>query len=547
MLTSIAGAPHVLGAQSGASVNASGDKIVAADSRNVVETTAGKVRGYSHNGIHIFKGIPYGASTAGKNRFMPPEKPQPWTGIRSALWFGEVAPYGPRAGWHSDENAFMFQWNDGQPGEDCLRINLWTPATNDHRKRPVMVWLHGGGYSAGSGQELLSYDGENLARRGDVILVSLNHRLNTFGYLDLSTFGGEKYATSGNLGMLDIVAALEWVRDNIPAFGGDPNTVMIFGQSGGGGKVNTLMAMPSAQGLYHRACVQSGSILQVNNPEDSAKLAAAVLAELNISKNNIDQIQMIPMERLLEGAFAAQRIITPQRSGPPSFRRIGRQLGWAPVVDGKVIPVETWDPKAPDMSAGVPLMVGTVLNEFVNGIGNPDAFSMTNEQLSERLKPVCRGREQQAIDLARQLFPKSKPFQLYSIILTSSVRGSAVKQASLKADLAKAPAYNYWFQWQTPILDGRPMAFHCSELSFCFDNTDRCETMTGGGERARSLAAAVSEAWIRFARTGDPSHEGLPEWPAFTADKAPTMIFDDRCKIENNPDGALRALMDSVS
>lgn len=547
MLGAAAAAPGVLAAQASATANSAGDKVAASDSRSVVETTAGKVRGCTHNGIHVFKGIPYGASTAGKNRFMPPQKPEAWTGVRSALWFGEVAPYPPRAGWHEDENAFMFQWNDGLAGEDCLRINLWTPSVNDHEKRPVMVWLHGGGYSAGSGQELLSYDGENLAHRGNVVVVSLNHRLNTFGHLDLSQLGGEKYASSGNVGMLDIVAALEWVRDNIAAFGGDPNTVMIFGQSGGGGKVNTLMAMPSAQGLYHRACVQSGSLLQVNEPEDSAKLAAAVLAELNISKNNIDRIQMVPIERLLDGAFTAQRIITPQRSGPPNFRRIGRQLGWAPVVDGKVIPAQIWEPNAPDMSAGVPLMVGTVLNEFANGIDHPEAFSMTDGQLAERLKPVCGGREQEAIEMARHLFPKSNPFQLYSVIMTSSVRGSAVKQASLKTAQAKALAYNYWFQWQTPILDGRPMAFHCAELSFCFDNTDRCETMTGGGERARALGAKMSEAWIRFARTGNPNHEGLPEWLAFTADKVPTMTFDDHCKLENNPDGSLRTLMDSVA
>ena len=546
-------ASHALGQSGGERAewtegkDAKHDRVIASDSKNVVETNSGKIRGFTREGVHIFRGVAYGASTGGKNRFMPPQKPAPWAGVRSALYFGEVAPFPPRSGWLEDENAFMFQWNDGQPGEDCLRVNLWTPAINDNRKRPVMVWLHGGGFSAGSGQELLSYDGENLARRGDVVVVTLNHRLNTFGFLDLSEAGGEQFAASGNAGMLDIVLALEWVRDNISNFGGDPNTVMIFGQSGGGGKVGTLMAMPAAKGLFHRASIQSGSMLRVAEKADSSRLAAAVLRELNIAKGDVAQLQEIPYERLLSGALAAQKKIAPRPSGPPDFRHISRLLGWAPVVDGSVIPHQIFDPEAPSISADVPLLVGTVLNEFVNGINHPDAFSMTDQQLAQRVGSTYQSRSREIIDGYRECFPKARPFELYSIISTSSVRGSAVTQAERKAALGKAPAYLYWFQWQTPILDGRPMAFHCSELSFCFDQTDRCETMTGGGPRARALARKVSQAWINFARSGNPNHKELPNWPAFEAGKVPTMIFDDECRVANDPDGRARKLAESAA
>jgi para-nitrobenzyl esterase len=522
------------------------DRIIASDSKSVVETTAGKVRGFTRNDIHVFKGIPYGASTAGKNRFMPPAKPEAWAGVRSALYFENVCPFPPRQGWQQDENAFMFQWNDGQPGEDCLRVNLWTPGINVHRKRPVLVWLHGGGYSAGSGQELQSYDGENLARRGDAVVVSLNHRLNTFGFLNLAEFGGEPFASSANIGMLDIVFALQWVRDNISNFGGDPNSVMIFGQSGGGGKVGTLMAMPQAKGLFHRAIIQSGSLLRVAESSDATKLAAAVLEELNISKSSVAQLQDLPFDKLLGAALEAQRRVSPRPAGPPDFRHASRLLGWSPVVDGTIIPAHPFDPAAPKFSADVPLLVGNVLNEFVTGTDHPDAFSMTKPQLAEAVAKRYGDKSKEVIETFRQESPKTRPFDLYSIIMTSSVRYTSVKQAQLKAAQAQAPAYLYWFTWQTPVLDGRPMAFHCSELSFCFDNTDRCEAMTGGGPRAQSLADKVSEAWLNFARSGNPNHSGLPHWPSVTPDKAPTMLFDDTCKVADDPDAKSRKLMDSL-
>ena len=520
-----------------------GDPVVASDKRAIVETSAGNVRGYTRNGIYTFKGIPYGATTEGNARFMPPTKPAPWAGLRSSLQYEHVAPQGPRAGWANDEEAWMFSWDDGIQGEDCLRVNIWTPSINDNKKRPVMVWLHGGGFVAGSGQELRSYDGENLCKRGDVVVVSLNHRLGVLGYLDLSSYG-DAYASSANVGMLDIVLALEWVRDNIGNFGGNSTNVTIFGQSGGGGKVNTLMAMPSAKGLFHRAITQSGSALRVGMHEKSAKLAAAVLSELGLSDSQVSQLLTLPFERLVAaGVAVAQRNTRP---GPPDFRRLADQLGWVPVVDGKNLPQHPFDPSAPAISSNVPLMVGTVLNEFLTAINHPEYESMTEEAVAKRVSELYGDKSAHVIEVFRQAHTGAKPFDILSLIFAAPVREAAVTQADRKTALGAAPAYLYWFTWQTPVLDGRPRAFHCSELAFCFDNTDRCENMTGGGPEARALAVKVSEAWLAFAQSGNPNHRGLPEWPAFTAEKCPTMRFDAVSAVENNPDGVERKAIAEV-
>jgi para-nitrobenzyl esterase len=515
--------------------------VVARDDSPVVDTSAGKVAGYIRNGIFAFKGIPYGDTTEGANRFMPPAKPKPWSGVRSSRQHGPVAPQAARTGWANDEEAFMFSWDDGIQGEDCLRVNVWTPAVNDNKKRPVMVWLHGGGYAAGSGQELLSYDGENLARRGDVVVVSLNHRLNVLGYLNLAKYG-DKYASSANVGMLDIVAALEWVRDNISAFGGDPGVVTIFGQSGGGGKVSTLMGMPAAKGLFHRAIVESGSMLRANTEERSQKLTDLLLAELGLTFSTIDQLQTLPYAQLSHVSQEVLRKNNPRPAGGvPNFRRMAEMLGFSPVVDGTILPAHPFDPQASAISADVPMMVGTTLNEFVTAINHPEYESMTDAEVEQRVHGMFADKTPAILAAFRQRTPAAKPFDLWSHIAASTVRENAIKQCKAKAALGKAPAYLYWFTWQTPILDGRPRAFHCSEIAFAFDNTDRCENMTGGGPDARALAAKVSEAWIHFARTGNPNHPGIPHWSEFAPDSVPTMIFDNKCDAVNNPDGGEQA------
>jgi para-nitrobenzyl esterase len=514
-----------------------GPSVIATSSDALVNTNSGKVAGYVREGIFTFKGIPYGDTTGGINRFMPPAKPKPWDGVRSSRQYGHVAPQSARTGWANDEESFMFSWDDGIPGEDCLRVNVWTPGINDGKKRPVMVWLHGGGFTAGSGQELLSYDGTNLSRRGDVVVVTLNHRLNVFGYLNLAKYG-DKYASSANAGMLDIVAALEWVRDNIAGFGGDPGLVTIFGQSGGGGKVGALMGMPSAKGLFHRAIVESGSMLQAGTQERTQNLADLIVAQLGLTASTIDQIQTLPYTQVLEASEEVLRKNNPRPAGSlPNFRRMAEMLGFVPVVDGSILPAHPFDPQASPLSADVPMIVGTTLNEFANALNHPEYELMTDAELEQKVRGMFGDKTPQILAAFRHRTPTAKPFDLWSRIAASTVRENAIKQCRIKAAQGGAPAYLYWFTWQTPILDGRPRAFHCAEIAFAFNNTDRCENMTGGGPEARALGAKVSDAWIHFARTGNPNHTGIPHWGEFSPDSVPTMIFDNRTEAVNNPDG----------
>jgi len=491
----------------------------------VVETKSGKVRGVSADSVQIFKGIRYGASTEGAARFMPPQPPKSWTGVLDALQYGTMAPQNLSVATGSDIRIAMGDiFGPGGVGEDCLVLNVWTAGLRG--KRPVMVWLHGSGYTGGS-DGAPTYDGTNLARKRDVVVVGINHRLNVFGYLYLGGVGGEKYADSGNVGMLDCVLALEWVRDNIARFGGDPNNVTIFGESGGGGKVSVLMAMPPAKGLFHKAIVESGSTLRVSTREEADAVARKFLAKLNIAPDRVDDLQKVPMAQMLD----ALKTMT----GPNSIR-----LG--PVVDGRSLPRQPFDPDAPAQSANIPMLIGTNGTESTALLGIADAslFSLNEADMRAKLKSYLHLTDDAQIDSLLAVYKKDRPdatpSDIYFAVTTDRMmRMNAITQAERKAAQGAAPAYMYIFDWRSPVLGGKLRSPHGIELAFVFDNTDKTTGMNGTGADLAPLAEKVSSAWAAFARTGNPNSPGLPHWPAYDTKSRATMIFNDECKVVDDP------------
>jgi len=510
-------------------VGKNASRVTASSEDAIVETVTGKVAGYIENGLTIFKGIPYATAL----RFELPQRPESWEGIRSCRAYGPVCPQAVRTGWQSDEQAFAFNWDDGFPGEDCQRLNIWTPGPDDGKKRPVMVWLHGGGYAAGSGQELPAYDGASLALSGDVVVVTLNHRLNVLGFLDLSAFG-EKYSMTGNLGILDIIVALEWVRDNIENFGGDPGNITLFGQSGGGGKVSTLLATPRASGLFHKAIVQSGSMISAMKPEYSRKIGVEVVRELALQPSQIEELKDIPYRTLLQAGEKAVARVAKEAEADGLQSLI---FGWAPTIDGIVLPEQPFEHEAPETAKQIPMIIGTTLHEFSASTYMPDLRNVDLHKAREILNQKYGDKTESFIEAVAAAYPGFRPVDLFDI--DTRFRQGALYQAEMKARQKGAPVYMYLFSWESPVLDGSLRAMHCMELPFVFNNIHRSRHMTGGGEEASRLADKMSRAWINFARSGNPNITTLPEWDPYDPGTGATMVFDNQCRMEYHHDREL--------
>jgi para-nitrobenzyl esterase len=507
------------------------------DNIAVADTQYGKVRGYILRDINYFLGMPYGADTSGANRFMPPQKPKPWTNVYPAIWWGNSAPQDMDNRYENKFGSFRDHWNYDDVSEDCLRINVFTPALNDGKKRPVLFWIHGGGFVNGNSIEQDGYNGENFARFGDVVFCSINHRLGPLGYCNLAGVGGEKFAASGNVGMLDIVAALEWVRDNVTNFGGDPGNVTIMGQSGGGAKVCTLTAMPSAKGLFHKAVVLSGASRRSGDQTQTGNLGAAVVKEAGLTANDLSKLQTMPWKDFYTIATRAQRAMVRQ-PGPG-----GRPLSFMPVVDGKILPQHPYDPIAAPAAADVPMIISSVQNEQSPSWTDSSLESVTLEQVVEKVKERAgfgRGFGDKARDVVEsyaKAFPDRKPVEIWSLV--SSNRQSVVALADVKSK-QPAPVYVDWFTWQPPLFDNRMRAFHTVDICFWFYNTDLMLTHTGGGPRPRALSTKMAGALLQFVKTGNPNGAGLSDWPKYSTANGETMVFDDACEAKNDPDREAR-------
>lgn len=506
----------------------------------VVQTSSGKVRGYIHNGIYTYKGIPYATA----KRFEAPQKPVAWSDVRSSMTYGPVSPLlNPTTG-VMDETEFLFHHDWGYANEDCLRLNIWSAGVNDGKKRPVMFWIHGGGYTAGSSQELPSYDGESISRKGDVVFVSVNHRLNILGFLDLSEYGG-KYKQSPNLSFFDLIAALQWVKENISNFGGDPNNVTIFGQSGGGGKVSTLMSSQMAKGLFHKAVVQSGVASDFQEQVISKRIGTAVLNELGLIPSQVDSIQKIPYDKLVVAGNKALQKVREQLTAEGKPVGPGLRFGWGPTIDGSLLQYNMTDPRALAISADIPLIIGSTKNEFMQSLRNPDLRRGSEEQICEHLKKQWGDKTEAYIAAVKKAYPNNtRPSDLVDI--DAFFRRGMVTLANAKSSNGNAPVFMYLFTWQSPIMNGDYKATHCMEIPFVMNNIARCEEMTGGGKDAYLLADRMSQAWINFARTGNPNHKGIPQWPKYDNAIGATIMFDNASTIRNHPDKEFLELVSAV-
>ncbi len=508
----------------------------------LANTQYGKVRGFVAGDVFTFKGVPYGETTAGENRWLPAKPPTPWKDEYPALIYGANCPQ-TLHNWTSQEQVFLQDWDDGWQSEDMLKLNIWTSSLTG--KRPVMFYIHGGGFSFGSSYELPSHDGAQMARHHDVVQVSVNHRLNILGFLDVSEIGGSAYDDSVNVGMTDLVVALNWVHENIHNFGGDPDRVMIYGQSGGGSKVTTLMGMPSAVGLFQRASAQSGGGGNIPTKEQQREVARVVMKDLGLSPNDITSLQKMDWAKLVAAGNAAIAKINPPMRGAMGgpFAPGPPRVGWTPCIDEKNINMRSFFDAAPEISKNVPMLIGSVTEE-----GNHMRSRPTEEEWRANLtKAYGDGKATAIIAALKKAYPQ-KSIRTLSYMCSGApglnglaMRNNVVKMAGLKHALKAAPAYTWYFKWQSPMLEDAG-AWHTADLQFCFDNTKRCEQGTGNTPEAQALAKKMAGAWAAFAASGNPGTSGLP-WTATDPNSNKTMIFDNECHMTDDPEGEARKLI----
>ena len=496
----------------------------------VAPTQYGKVRGFIMRDIYCFRGIPYGGDTSGENRFMPPTAPESWEGVRPCVFWPASSPQDFYDRTTQSYGAFVDHWNYDVLSEDCLGLNLWTPALGDGAKRPVLVWLHGGGFSRGNGIEQDGYDGENISRYGDIVYVSVNHRLGPLGYADFAAVGGEEFAHSGNVGMLDIVAALQWVHDNIEAFGGDPDNVTVMGQSGGGSKVCMVCTMPSAKGLVHKGVALSGNSTRGNSKEYAEALGAEIF---KLAGGDMKKLQQMPWEEYFKIAFQAQGNIASIK---------GQRGGFSPVSDGLDLPENFFDPEdasVPD----VPMLFCSTFHEWNLDRDNPEMEEWTADDAVKYMERSYGPRSREIFEAYANLFPEASPVEIVTMI--GSSRSGVVNSANVKS-AQKSPVYMAWFGMGSPLFDGRHRAFHCSDISFWFLNTDLMITHTGGGKRPRTLSYKMADALLAFMRTGNPNCKALPAWPEYNPEEGMTMVLNEKCEALPDPDRAARKVLESA-